>query len=162
MSPRNRKYKRIEALFSKSPPVAPDYPPQAAAMTPATGISDERHAHPSVEDSRPVSVVPPAAASPATDGQDFENGIDRGQKLGFAYDQGKVTSLEKASLPPLENPLCLPLMVSGATIGIVQGTANEAGWTAQEIEIVGAVTAQLAQHLENLRRLDQNEKHTHE
>jgi hypothetical protein len=34
MSPKNRKYNRIEALFSKSPPAVPDSPRPAAAKTP--------------------------------------------------------------------------------------------------------------------------------
>jgi GAF domain-containing protein len=149
MSQRNRKYKRIEALFSEVQPVAPDSPLQDAAKTPA-------------DDTRPVSVVPPTAVSPASGQQDILNGINRGQKIGFTYDQEKVTSLEEAPLPLLENALCVPLMVSGTTIGTIQAAGNEAGWTAQEIEIISAVAAQLAQHIENLRLLEQNEKHTHE
>jgi hypothetical protein len=170
MSQRNRKYKRIEALFSKSQPVAPDSPLRAAANTPEpgtpaedlTGLMEERKSQPLGEGARPESFVPPTAVSPASGRQDFVNGIDRGPKTGFTYDQGKVTSMEAASLPPPENALRVPLMVSGTTIGTIQVAGNKASWTAQEIEIVSAVAAQLAQHLENLRLLGQHEKHTRE
>jgi hypothetical protein len=139
---------------------------RTAAKTPApgapaevlTGQMEGTLAQPSAEDTRPVSVVPPAAVSPAGGRHD----IDRGQKMGFTYDQGKVTSLEESPLPLPEDVLCVPLMVSGTTIGTIQGDGNEAGWTAQEIEIVSAVAAQLARHLENLRLVEQNEKHTQE
>jgi len=170
MSQRSRKYKQVEAFFSKVRPVAPDSPLQTAAKMPAPGVPtedltgwvEETQAQPSAEDIRPESVVPPTALSPASGRQDFINGIDRGQKMGFTYDQEKVTSLEETPLPLPENALCVPLMVSGTTIGIIQGYGNEAGWTAQEVEIVSAVAAQLARHLENLRLLEQDEKHTHE
>jgi hypothetical protein len=154
MSQRNRKYKRIEALFSEVQRGAPDSPLRAAAKTPAPGTP--------AEDTHPESIVPPAAVSPASGRQDSINGIHRGQKMGFSYDQEKVTSLGDAPLPPPKNALCVPLMVSGTTIGTIQAAGNEAGWTAQEIEIVSAVAAQLARHLENLRLLKQNEKHTPE
>jgi len=170
MSQRNRKYKRIEALFSKSQPVAPDSPLRAAAKTPApgtpaedlTGWVEKTQAQPSAEEIRPESVVPPTAASPVRGWQDLVNSVDRGQKIGFTYDQEKVTSFEEAPPPPPENALCVPLMISGTTIGIIQAAGDEAGWTAQEIEIVSAVAVQLARHIENLRLLEQNEKHTHE
>jgi GAF domain-containing protein len=170
MSQRNRKYKRIEALFSEVQPVAPDSPLLDAAKTSVpgtlakdlTGWVEETHAKPSAEDTHPVSVVPPTVVSPASGRQDILTGNDRGQKMGFTYDQEKVTSLEEALLPPFENALCVPLMVSGTTIGTIRAAGNEAGWTTQEIEIVSKVAAQLARHLENLRLLEQNEKHTHE
>jgi GAF domain-containing protein len=137
MYQRNRKYKRIEALFSEVQPVVPDSPLRAEAKLPSPG-------------------------TPAEDltWQDLLNSADRGQKMGFTYDQEKVTSFEEAPLPPPENALCVPLMISGTTIGIIQAAGNEAGWTAQEIEIVSAVAVQLARHTENLRLLEQNEKHT--
>jgi hypothetical protein len=170
MSQKNRKYKRIEALFSEVQPVAPDSPLRAAAKTPSAGVPAEdltgwvkkTQTQPSAEDTRPVSVVPPTAVLPASGRQNFLNGIDRGQKMGFTYDRGQVTSLEEAPQPLPENALCVPLTVSGKTIGILQAAGNEAVWTAQEIEIVSAVAAQLARHLEHLRLLEPNEKHIHE
>jgi hypothetical protein len=170
MSQKRRRYKQIEAFFSRVRPVAPDSPLQTAAKPPApgtpaedlTGRVEETQTQPSAEDTRPESAVPPAAPSPAGSRQDFINGIDRGQKVGFAYRQGKVTSLEETPLPRSENTFCVPLMVSGKTIGTIRGAGEESSWTAQEIEIVSAVAAQLARHLENLRLVEQDEKHTYE
>jgi GAF domain-containing protein len=161
MSQRNRKYKRLEALFSEVQPATPDSPLRAPAKTPAprtpaedlTGRIEKTRARPSAEDAPPGSVVPPAGSR-----QDFLNGTDRGQKMGFSYDQGKVTSLEETPLTPAENALCVPLMVSGTTIGTIQAAGNEAGLTAQEIKIVCAVAAQLARHLANLRLPEKKEK----
>jgi hypothetical protein len=169
MSQRRRKYKRVEAFFSKVRPVTPDSPLRTEAKMPAPGTPaedltegvEQTQAQPSAENTRQESVVSPTTLSPASGWQDFNNGIDCGQKMGFTYDQEKVTSLEGTPLPLSENALCVPLMISGTTIGIIQGDGSEAGWTAQEIEIVSAVAAKLARHLENLRLLKQNEKHTH-
>jgi hypothetical protein len=135
MSQEKRKYKRIEAFFSRVRLVAPDSPSRAAG-----------------------GAIPPAAASPAGGWQDILNRIDRGQKVGFTYDQEKFTSLEKAPPPLPENAICVLLTVSGTTIGTLQVAGDEAGWTAQETEIISAVAAQLAQHLEHLRILEQDEK----
>ncbi len=149
MSQRSRKYKRIEALFSKGQPAAPDSPLRAAGKTPAPGTPSEDLTV-GVEDTLPESVSPPVAASPDRGREDFINDFDRGQKTGFTYDQGEVTSLEKTPLPLREKTMFVPLVVSGKMIGTIQGGGNEADWTAQEIEIVSAVAAQLAQHLEKL------------
>jgi hypothetical protein len=135
MSQEKRKYKRIEAFFSRVRLVAPNSPSRAAA-----------------------GAIPPVAASPAGGWQNIVNRIGRGQKVGFTYDQEKVTSLEEAPPPLPENSLCVPLTVSGTTIGTLQVAGDEAGWTAQETEIISAVAAQLAQHLEHLRILEQDEK----
>jgi hypothetical protein len=123
---------------------------------------EKTQAQPSAEETRPEAVVPPTAVSPDSGWQDFINGIHRGQKMGFTYNHEKVSSLDETPLPLPENALSVALMVSGTTIGTIQAAGNDAGWTAQEIEIVNAVAAQLARHLENLRLLEQNDKHTPE
>jgi hypothetical protein len=129
MSQKSRKYKKVEAFLSKVRPSAPDSPLPAEAPL--------------------ESVVPAAAPSPAGSRQDFIHGIDRGpRKADSPFDT-------PPSIP--ENTLCIPLMVSGTTIGAIQGTGNEAGWTAQEIEIISAVDAQLAQHLETLPPIGKND-----
>jgi GAF domain-containing protein len=140
MSQIKRKYKQIEAFFSRVRPVAPDSPSRAAAAKPAMGSAP--------------SLVSPAAASPAGSWQHFFTGVERRQMMGFTYDQEEVTSLEESPLPLPDNALRVPLTVSGKTIGTIQAAGKEAGWTANEIEIVGAVAAQLSQHLENLRLLE--------
>jgi len=167
MSQKNRMYDRIKALFSKTRSVAPDSPLQAAAKMPAprtpaqgrSGRAQETQAQDSAEGIHTVSIVPPAAVPPSSGRQDIAKGTDRGYTIRFAHDQEKVISLEEAPLPPIENALCVPLMVSGTTIGTIQAAGTEAGWTAQEIEIVSAVAAQLSRHLENLQLLKQRKEH---
>ena len=137
MSQKSRKYKKVEAFLSKVRSSAPDSPLPAGA---------------------PIELVVPAAApSPAGNRQDFIHGIDRGPKRGSAIIQEKADSPADTPRSLPENTLCIPLMVSGTTIGAIQGVGNEAGWTAQEIEIVSAVAAQLGQHLETLRPTGKND-----
>jgi GAF domain-containing protein len=160
MSQKNRKYKRIEALFSESQPGAPDSPLLAVAKMPSAGSlvgdltkrAEETRAQPSAEDTRHPSTILPIAVSSIGGRQDSLNDIDRGQKIGFTYDQGKVTSLKEAPLPQLENALSVPLLISGSTIGIIQAAGKEEDWTVQDVEIVSAVAAQLARQLKKLER----------
>ena len=148
MSQVKRKYKRIDAFFSKIRPVAPDSPSRATAKKEATGTS--------------ASFVSLTAKSPADGWPGLFTGIDRGKLMGFSFDQDRVTSLEEAPLHLPADALRVPLVVSGKTVGSIQAARKEAGWTAQEIEIVSAVAAQLAQHIEHLPRLGKKEKHTQE
>jgi GAF domain-containing protein len=143
MSLIKRRYKQIEAFFSRVRPIAPDSPARSAAEKPAPGATP---------------FVSPSAADAAAGWQHFFTGSDRSQKMGFTYDQEEVTALEEAPLPLPENSLRVPLVISGTTIGTIQAAGNEAGWTAQEIEIVSAVADQLAHHLENLLHPEQNGK----
>jgi hypothetical protein len=131
MSPIKRKYKLIDAFFSRIRPFAPDSPSRAKAEKPAAEAA--------------------ASLSPAGGWQGFFPGIAGRRTMGFTFDRGTVTSLEQTPMPLPEDALRIPLTVSGKTIGVVQAAGKEAGWTAQEIEIVSAVAAQLARHLENLR-----------
>jgi hypothetical protein len=79
----------------------------------------------------PDGVIPPAPETPA-------------EGLG-------ASSPEETPISPPGDFLRVPLLVSGTTIGSIQGAGDEAGWTMKEIEIVSDVAAQLAQHLETLR-----------
>jgi len=148
MSQKNRMVERIKALFSKTPLVAADSPLQTAARRPAPRTS--------AEGIHPVAIVPPAATSPSGGRQDIGKTARRGYTMGFAYDQEKGISLEEAPPPLLENALCVPLMVSGRTIGTIQAAGTEAGWTAQDIETVSAVAEQLSRHLEHLHNREQD------
>jgi hypothetical protein len=109
-----------------------------------------------------ASFVSLTAASPADGWPGLFTGTDRGKMMGFCFDKDRVTSLEEAPLHLPEDTLRVPLMVSGKTVGSIQAARKEAGWTAQEIEIVSAVAAQLAQHIEHLPLLGKEEKHSHE
>jgi hypothetical protein len=166
MSQSSRKYKRIEALFSDVKPVAPVSPSRAgvnppSVMAPAEDRKERvevSRAPQSAEDPRPAVIISPTVASSAGSRHEFLGDIERGPTMGFSYDQGKITSLKDSHLPPPENALMVPLVVSGSTIGIVQVAAKQAGMSAQEIEIVSAVAMQLARHLKKLLLVEQNKK----
>jgi|WetSurMetagenome_2_1015567.scaffolds.fasta_scaffold1451341_1 GAF domain-containing protein len=139
MSQTHRKYQRLEEFFSRVPPATPD------AASPAT--TNE----PGIEAA--ASLVSPADESHADGWQVFFSDVHREHTIGFAFRQGIVTPLEETAPPLPENSLRVPLVLSGKTIGSIQVAGNEASWTAQEIEIVGAVATQLSQHIEQLRPL---------
>jgi len=92
--------------------------------------------------------------------QDFMDAIERGQKMGFAFDQTNVLPLKEEALAPMPagSALSVPISVAGANIGTIQ-LANEPDrvWTSREIEILNAASARLAQHIESLRLLAQTE-----
>ncbi len=136
MSQGKRKYKLIELFFSRVRPLAPDSSPRAAGKPP--------------KGERTASVLGSTATPPAGGWSDFFSDLERRTTTGFSFEHGKVVSLQDAPPPPPENGLRVPLMVAGKAFGSVQAVRKQAGLTAQEIEIVSAVAAQLAQHLENL------------
>ncbi|MGB7537704.1 MAG: ATP-binding protein [Anaerolineales bacterium] len=179
MSHRNQTYQRLEALFSETKPVAPDSPRFAltdvhageAQAEERPGKGRERETERAAKDPRLESVTPtPAmetasssapltAIAPAGGWENFLNGIDRGVKMGFTFDQEKVISLQEAPPPLPERALSVPLTVTGTTIGTLQAGRDGQGWTSQENEIVNATAVQLAQHIEGLRLLAQAEKY---
>jgi signal transduction histidine kinase len=164
MSQRNPTYKRLEALFSETKPAAPDpvrpdLPKAPAGGGPAEERRGKEREAVSAAVETGVSSLPTVETAPAAGWEDFLNGIDRREKIGFAYDQGKVTSLEGTTRPLPEHALRVPLKVSGTTIGTLQAVGDERGWTAQQMEIANAAAAQLAQHIEGLRLLAQAQKY---
>jgi hypothetical protein len=79
-------------------------------------------------------------------------------KVGFSYRREMVTPLREAPPPLPENAYTSPLTVAGTAIGEIQAAAEETPWTVRETEIIDNAAAQLARHLENLRRERRNEK----
>jgi GAF domain-containing protein len=94
--------------------------------------------------------------------QGFMDAGQRQERIGFAFDQSTTVPIEKEELSaaPTEGSLSTPIRVGGAEIGTVQ-VAGEDGqhWTGEDVELVKAATAQLAQHIENLRLLAQAEQY---
>ena len=92
--------------------------------------------------------------------QDFMNAIDRGQRMGYAYDQTNISPLKETTLTPIpsENAVNIPINVTGAKVGMIQ-VANETDhdWSTDDKELLQATANQLAQHIENLRLLAQAE-----
>ncbi len=91
--------------------------------------------------------------------QDFLDGIERSEKIGYTFNQAEITPLKNTNELHSENTLNIPIMVTGATVGAIQIVEEERAWTAQETELVQATAGQLAQHIDNLRLLAQAEKY---
>ncbi|RPI95293.1 MAG: HAMP domain-containing protein [Chloroflexi bacterium] len=90
--------------------------------------------------------------------QDFLNAIQQGQRIGFAFEDSKVTRLrpELLTATPDADHLNLSINVTGAKIGAIQLPAN---LKSNDLELVKSVNEQLAQHVENLRLLAQAEQY---
>ena len=105
--------------------------------------------------------------------EDYLDAINRGEHIGFRFDQGGVRPL-KAYLPSVPgitvyrddkkdtNILSLPLTTSQGSIGLLQFEKGDAAWSQQDIALVSSVIQRMAQHLENLRLLAQAEKYRQE
>ena len=92
--------------------------------------------------------------------QSFLNAIDRGQKLGFAFEKNTVSRLQPEELvqSSTEDRINIPINVTGTKVGEIQlPLQSNRAWTPSEIELIHATSAQLAQHVENLRLLAQAE-----
>ncbi len=90
---------------------------------------------------------------------DYLNGIDRGEKIGYVFDQNEVKPLERKGKSKSGNALNFPIKVTGATVGSIQVAQDEREWTLSESQLVQSTAEQLAQHIENLRLLSQAEKY---
>jgi len=93
---------------------------------------------------------------------EFLDGIERGQRIGFAFDQRNVLPVEDDALPESSstNMFRAPITVTGEQVGVIQLVDEpERTWTDDEAEIIKATARQLAQHLENLRLLAQAERY---
>jgi hypothetical protein len=128
MSSTKPKYKRLEAFFARVRPPAPDSSSRSAEGKPAMETT----------------------GSIANGWGDFFSANQRGRIMGFIYNQGKVTTLEDAALPLPDNALRVPLTVFGKAVGSIQAAGKDAGWTAQDMEMVSAVAAELSSRLEHL------------
>jgi methyl-accepting chemotaxis protein len=93
---------------------------------------------------------------------DFLDAIERGQKIGFSFDQTNSLSMdaEAISRAPAEGTFSTPITVTGTKIGAIE-LAHEPDrtWTADETELIQLTANQLGQHVENLRLLAQAEKY---
>ncbi|MCC6300206.1 MAG: GAF domain-containing protein [Anaerolineales bacterium] len=95
--------------------------------------------------------------------QEFLNAVERGEKLGYVFDQNEVLPLVETEAPPAGNVLAIPIQVTGASVGEVRlADDSDRQWTRSEREIVEAVASQMAQHIENLRLLAQAERYRNE
>lgn len=94
--------------------------------------------------------------------RDFLNAIERGEKIGYAFNQTDITPIDDGHLAstPTEGTVNMPVSVSGAQIGTLQIVDDASrSWTIREAEVLQAVAAQLAQRVESLRLLAQAENY---
>lgn len=92
--------------------------------------------------------------------QDFLNGIERREQIGFTYSAGRIKPLvdgPMASEQKLaeENVLNVPITVADVPVGQIS-LAGES-WTEADNELVRSVAMQVSQQIENLRLLAQAE-----
>ena len=96
--------------------------------------------------------------------QEFLDGIERGQKIGFAFDQTGILPLKEDALTlPIQQALNTPITVTGTKIGTIQlARETESPWTTAETELIQVTADQLGQHIENLRLLAQADQYRSE
>jgi signal transduction histidine kinase len=94
--------------------------------------------------------------------QNFLNATERGEKVGYAFQQSEIIPLENLTGSAFPNALDIPILVTGANVGAIQLGDEDRNWTAQETAIVRAAASQLAQHINNLRLLAQAETYRSE
>jgi signal transduction histidine kinase len=99
----------------------------------------------------------------ATGWQGFLNGVQRSESIGYVFDQNKVQLLTEARAPSFESELSVPIEITGTHMGEISlADEGKREWTENEKEIVRATMARVAQHIENLRLLNQAEGFRHE
>jgi len=94
--------------------------------------------------------------------REFLDAIERGQRIGFVFDQYQTAPLKVKTLTDLvaENALQAPIDISGARLGAIQLNRDpQQTWGEREAEILQATAKQLAQHIDNLRLLAQAERY---
>ncbi len=83
--------------------------------------------------------------------ESFLDGINRKERIVQSY-TSQTAPAETAE--NTENPLTVPITLSGASIGTLQFTGKQI-WDANDTAIVSAVANQVAQQIENLRLIEQ-------
>ncbi len=97
--------------------------------------------------------------------QEFLDGIERSEKIGFSYAQDEIVPVVEVEAPPVEAEYMLstPIEVAGLKVGeICLVDEPDRVWTAEESKVIRATAAQVAQHVENLRLLAEAEKYRSE
>lgn len=102
----------------------------------------------------------------------FLDGVDRGEKIGFAYERQKIIPLAKPIIHTEKNDLkqgkddafilTIPIQIGQESLGILKLERPENPWSQQEASLVSSITQRAAQHLDSLRLLAQTEKYRQE
>ncbi|MGD8856696.1 MAG: GAF domain-containing protein, partial [Chloroflexota bacterium] len=87
--------------------------------------------------------------------QEFLNAVDRGEVLGYTYDDQQIAPLQAPLPEPIDShDLEVPIVVAGQTLGAVRVAGDEDHqWSRSDSELVAAVADQVARQVENLRLL---------
>lgn len=87
--------------------------------------------------------------------QEFLNAVERGEVLGYTYDDQRVTPLQAPLPEPMDGrDLEVPIVVAGQALGAVRVAGDEKhNWSRSDNELVAAVADQVARQVENLRLL---------
>jgi signal transduction histidine kinase len=155
---KSEEYKdRIDDLFSDGELPQPE--PVEGQTIP------EKQAGPPEEIQQPISAPPSQPANVQGSGkigwEDYLNAIDRTERLGFSFDQDEVKPLDPNQGngdSPKGDVLEMPLQVGDAILGAFQLEGDDQ-WSPVEAEILSTIAQQVAQHVENLRLLEQAEQY---
>jgi signal transduction histidine kinase/putative methionine-R-sulfoxide reductase with GAF domain/HAMP domain-containing protein len=91
---------------------------------------------------------------------DFLDAIERGHRIGFAFNQADVVPLEAEALSMSRKSFDAPITVTGAKVGAIQlGPDSDRPLTNSETELIRVTAQQLGQHIENLRLLAQAKRY---
>ncbi len=171
MSKRKKYHNRLEEIFDESELIQPD---------PGEGKPSVEEAD--VERWYPQPIVLPSAESlpgefeslagldPRSGWSEFLDAIDRSERIGFTFDLANISPLV-TSLPQVSdtiispsrdndgNVLTTPLIVGDTPVGSLhlEGSTDQQ-WSPQVATVVANVARQIAQHVENLRLLEQADK----
>ncbi len=92
--------------------------------------------------------------------QEFLNAIERGESVGYAFDQKNIYSITDGAFLQNEAALSIPISVTDAEVGVIQlADEGDRVWSAMEAEIARATASVLGQHIDNLRLLAQAEEY---
>ena len=94
--------------------------------------------------------------------QNFLNAIERSERVGYIYSDGRIQSFTEMAMSPETSPasgaLSVPLTVADVPVGEIL-LHGERQWTDEESDLVNAVAQQVSQQIENLRLLAQAESY---
>ncbi|MFL7795207.1 MAG: GAF domain-containing protein, partial [Anaerolineae bacterium] len=93
--------------------------------------------------------------------QDFMDGIQRSERIGYAYEGDTLEPVvEPLATTPAPHVLAAPIQVQKAPVGAIRIEGEDGrAWTEAETELVTTIANQVAQQVENLRLLAQADQY---
>lgn len=89
----------------------------------------------------------------------YLNAIHQPEHIGFVFDQHEVQPLSETERPSLtEQALVAPISITGEAVGALTVELSDAEANPQAAELIKTVARQVAEHLENLRLLENAER----